>query len=180
MISKRIKLSFSFFIIGFIAFSQASWSTSFAFRLFNDKGEIVDKETFKENYRIADVFGNIVDVDNERYSFLGYNKDSNYYTVSLTTIGHAFSFAIYKEDKIMTIHIPFAKSDTPQYAIARLKFKDGDYLMNFNCRKTKKVYLYGQREYLEVQKVNWRKQSKQFLKSEWHGREKTYRESVEK
>ncbi|AWI26843.1 hypothetical protein [Flavobacterium pallidum] len=159
--------------------AQASYSVVLAFQLLDENGERVDFETFCKEYEIANTFGNNIKVCDEtaNQSFVTFDKKTNYFVLEIHTIGPRFSFALYHNNKVMTIFIPFTAQGT-QNALRFLQFDEGDYVVDLI--RTKETIKFD-RYVAPIQVVkenNWIKQRHKFLMSEYKGQEDIYRNKL--
>ena len=142
--------------------AQASWSTFIAFKLLNEKKEVVDGVEFKQAYTLVDVHGREVPVA-ELDHFIQYNEKSNYLLLNITTIGPRFSFAIRHKQKKMVIYLPFRHNNW--YYALDLPFREGLYLLDFDVKGREKIYLNSNLPYYRISTINWKQQAKRFRKS---------------
>lgn len=159
--------------------AQHSFSTSFAFRLFDENREIVAKDKLIKEYDLLNVFGHRIDVENDLYSeIIWYDEKTQYYTIDITSIGPLYCFTIHKDQKLMTIYIPFTpkRSDEHTYAVENLSFREGDYLMDFSSKNREKIKLNTSFDFLVIDNVDWETQAQKFLNSEYNTSE-IYRKS---
>jgi len=172
----NIKLTIVFlFIFQNYIYSQPSYSTSVAFRLIDEYNEFIDMAKFKEEYKIANVFGNFV--THEYFeSYIHYDPKSHYFYLDVSTIGPRYSFALYHENKVMTMFIPFHRNfkRQKQYAI-NIQIIEGDFLLEFKTKEKNKIMLNSNIPYYRIKNINWKKQRRKFLKSEYLGDERIYR-----
>ena len=155
--------------------AQPSYSTSIAFRIIDEDGELVDKDRFNAEYKIANVFGNFIKPEDNAFH---YYPDKGYFHLEISTIGPRFSFALYHRDKTMSFFIPFyAKADPErqkQYALD-IQVVEGDYLLNFKVNKKNSFLLNSNIPFYKIEDINWSKHGKKFRKSEYAGQEMIYR-----
>ena len=159
--------------------AQASYLTVLAFQLLDENGKRVDYETFCKEYEIANTFGNKIKVCDEtaNQSFVTFDKNTNYFVLEIHTIGPRFSFALYHNNKIMTVFIPFTAQGT-QNALQFLQFDEGDYVVDLiRTKETIKFDRYVAP--IQVVKENiWIKQQQKFLTSVYKGQEVIYRNTL--
>ena len=170
-----------FFIVSIFisknSFSQASWNNVVRFRLFDNNGNLVTIDSFKNNYQISGTYGNKINLldttSNERYQYIQYDLLENYVYLKLTTIGTFFSFTLYNGLDTMNICITRSqnyrqanKKMCYHYSWKNLTMKNGCYYFNSDCVsrivKSNQKVGFGDYEYCEIDKINWVKQAKAF------------------
>ena len=148
----------------FSTFAQASWHTRLAFTLQNEDGAPIDLAQFQEYYLLLNVSGDTLSKE-QLLSYLTYDEESHYFILNIESIGPRFSFSIIQNDPLMAIYLPFVHDDT-YYAID-LKFNPGQYLLDFDKKGKEKIFLNSNIPFLVIEKINWRKQRKRLLKSNY-------------
>jgi len=144
--------------------AQASWNTRFAFVLYNEENEKIDFNEFIAEYKIADVMGSIVPQELLK-DRLTYDEKSGCFILDIETIGPRFSFALYHNNTFMAIYFPFNHEDI--YYVVDLKFRSGTFLFDFNTENKEKLLLNGSIPYYKIDNINWRKQQRNFVKSNY-------------
>lgn len=172
---KIVSLIFFLFTYQSYLYAQPSYSTSIAFRLIDENKEFVDMEKFKEEYKIANVYGDFVDY---KYfeNYIHYNPKNHYFYLYINTIGPRYSFALYHANNIMTMFIPFNRDSKLQkkYALD-IKVIEGDFLLEFKTKEKNKIIVSSYMQYYRIENINWEKQKRKFLKSVYLGDERIYR-----
>jgi hypothetical protein len=175
-VHNKMKLK-GFILLLFIAnstfncFSQASWSTEFAFILRDENNEVLNLNHFKESYKLINVYGDTVSNKN-LINYLRFDEKTNYFIVDITTIGPIFSFALAHNNQIMAIYLPFNHEDN-YYAID-FKFRKGEFLLDFDITNREKIYFNSNMPHFIIEKINWNKQAKKFKKSSYSDYNSTY------
>ena len=162
---KRIFILLFFLVSNFIVYSQASWNTKFAFILRDENNNPINLESFKESYKLINVYGDSV-ANNNLINYLRYDEKTNYFILDIETIGPAFSFALIHNDELMVIDLPFPNPEDIYYAVD-FQFRTGEYLFNFDVKNRNIIYFNINFPHYIIDKINWKKQHKQFKKSRY-------------
>jgi len=146
--------------------AQASYDTQIAFILRDENNEKINLERFKEEYKFADVYGRTIPNEDLKHYF-DYDEETNYFILNITTIGPRFSFALYHNNSSMTIYLPFNNKNNYNYYALDFKFRPGRSLFDFSTKDREKVYLNSNMPYYLIDNINWRKQRKKLMNSNY-------------
>ena len=162
---KRIFILLFFLASNFIIYAQASWNTKFAFVLRNDDNKAINLDSFKESYKLINVYGDTV-TNNNLIHYLTYDEKTNYFILDIETVGPMFSFGLIHNNKLMVIYLlPYTNPEDIYYAVD-FKFITGAFLFDFNVKDQEKIY-FNSRPYYIINKINWKNQSKKLKKSRY-------------
>jgi hypothetical protein len=133
----------------------------------NQNNEKINLEKFKEEYKIANVWGRIIP-NKDLMHLLSYDEKTGYFILTITTISPRFSFALYHKDSCMAIYLPFisARRIDKYYAID-IKYRNGTYLLDLSIKNKERLYLGSNLPYNIIDDINWKKQSKKFVRSNY-------------
>ncbi len=157
-------------ILNFDSNAQASYHTQIAFKISLEAKKVNNLEEFTNRLELIDVFGNVISKPQLQH-ILHYNEETKYLTLSLTTIGPRFSFAIKFETKLMVIYLPFRHNY--EYYAVNIKFKEGRYLLDYDIKRLNKIFIDCNLPYYIVPKINYRRQKRKLDHSSY-SKDKTY------
>ena len=159
---KRIFILLFFIVSNFIVYSQASWNTKFAFILRDENNNPINLESFKESYKLINVYGDSVQNNNLTH-FLRYDEKSNFFLLDIETIGPRFSFALWHNNNIMIIYLPFVHDYN--YFAVDIEFRAGKFLFYFDIKNKEKIYFNSNIPHYVIKKINWKNQTKKLKES---------------
>lgn len=142
--------------------AQASWNTKMAFILRDENNHAITLDSFKQSYKLLNVYGDTVSND-QLMQYLSYDEKTNYFIVDIETIGPRFSFALIHNNEQMVIYLPFARKDF--YYAVDFKFRTGKFLFDFEIEDQEKMNINSKVPYYIIEKINWKEQSKKWKKS---------------
>lgn len=162
--TRSILLIITFTILSPSWFSQASWSTEFAFILRDENNKALDLQGFKASYQLINVFGDTVS-NEDLVHYIRFDEKTNYFILDITTIAPIFSFAIAYNDELMAIYLPFDHEH--KYYAVDIPFRKGKFLFDFKIMHKEKIYFNGNIPHYIIKTVNWKKQAKRYIKSSY-------------
>lgn len=151
--------------------AQASWNTKFAFILRDENNNAINLDSFKESYKLVNVYGDTVS-NNNLIHYLTYDEKTKYFILDIETIGPSFSFALIHKNELMVIYLPFPNPTNMYYAVD-FKFRIGEFLFCFDIKDQEKIYFNSNSPYYTIKKINWKRQNKK-LKRSSYSNDKTY------
>jgi len=158
---KRFILLLFITINTFSCFSQASWSTEFAFILRDENNEVINLNEFKESYKLINVYGDTVS-NQDLIHCLSFDEKTNYFILDITTIGPRFSFALLHNNQLMAIYLPFVHEYN--YYATDIEFRTGKFLFDFDVENKEKIFFNSNMPHYIIAKINWKKQAKKLKK----------------
>jgi len=160
----------NFYLLFFILISnlnvnaQASWNTKFAFILRDENTNAINLDSFKESYKLVNLYGDTVS-NNNLIHYLTYDVKTKYFILDIETIGPRFSFALIHNNDLMVIYLPFVHEYI--YYAVDFKFRAGDFLFDFDIKDQEKTYFNSNIPHYIIKNINWKKQSKKLKKSSY-------------